>query len=157
MLATCLAAVAGLITSSSAMPRLDSPRAISAVISSSRGVSVVSAPEPAACSGTRTWAATPDASPAETTANLTASCALIVAPSASSAAAAGWARSRPAAPTRPTSRARGRGDGENGKRLELTVHRQALPGGEAELQALVQPGARQPQVALGQRHPADSG
>ena len=41
MLATCLAAVAGLITSSSAISRLESPWAISDAISCSRGVSGV--------------------------------------------------------------------------------------------------------------------
>src|SRR5260370_679523 len=45
ILATCLAAVAGLITSSSAMPRLDRPRAIRAAISRSRAVSLDGAPE----------------------------------------------------------------------------------------------------------------
>ena len=48
MLATCRATVAWLMTSSSAMARLLSPRAISQAISSSRGVSVdASAPEAA--------------------------------------------------------------------------------------------------------------
>ena len=41
MLATCRAAVAGLITSSSAISRLDRPWAISITISCSRGVSGV--------------------------------------------------------------------------------------------------------------------
>src|SRR6266498_305223 len=184
MLATCRATVSGLITSSSAMPRLVSPRAMRAAISCSRTVSTdgPSAPfappgpsaPPALAAPAR--AALVLAALAGSVPSLMASSLVIALPSASKAAAAagprrcraasnrasilalaGTGETWPAASRRASPAPSGRvalGEREHAQGLQPAGDRQPPPSGEAELHALGQAGPGQLKVALGQRHPA---